>query len=264
MLPEPAPRPRPTSPAARARSSRSAGSGRPARAARQSFFKRRVAPHRRGDPGLPDQDQVDHPAGAEVQAAGHGGHDGGVGRRLRHHLGLPVRRRLRDPAAGPRDGPRDRAAARGHPRQRADVHPLPGRGDQRPLAGRQRGRRGARRPGRAGAGHDRSGRCAWSIWQATGHDYWRALAFTGFFLNLFNLLPVVPLDGGRAMAAMAPWMWFLGFLGMVALAIVFPNPIILIIVVFAGWETYRRWQLRRSGERRAAGLLPGQAARSRC
>ena len=49
------------------------------------------------------------------------------------------------------------------------------------------------------------------------------------------------------MAAMAPWMWFLGFLGMIALAIIFPNPIILIIVVFAGWETYKRWQLRRSG-----------------
>jgi Zn-dependent protease len=85
------------------------------------------------------------------------------------------------------------------------------------------------------------------IWHLTGHDFWRALAFTGFFLNLFNLLPVVPLDGGRAMAAMAPWMWFVGFLGMVALAIVFPNPIILIIVVFAGYETYRRWQMRRSG-----------------
>jgi Zn-dependent protease len=85
------------------------------------------------------------------------------------------------------------------------------------------------------------------IWHLTGHDFWRALAFTGFFLNLFNLLPVVPLDGGRAMAAMAPWMWFAGFLGMVALAILFPNPIILIIVVFAGYETYRRWQMRRSG-----------------
>jgi Zn-dependent protease len=85
------------------------------------------------------------------------------------------------------------------------------------------------------------------IWQITGHDFWRALGFTGFFLNLFNLLPVVPLDGGRAMAAMSPWMWFLGFGGIVVLAFVFPNPIIFIIAVFAGFETYRRWQARRKG-----------------
>jgi Zn-dependent protease len=85
------------------------------------------------------------------------------------------------------------------------------------------------------------------IWQATGNDLFRALAFTGFFLNLFNLLPVVPLDGGRAMAAMSPWMWFAGFAGLLALAFVFPNPIILIIVLFAGLETYRRIKQRRQG-----------------
>jgi Zn-dependent protease len=85
------------------------------------------------------------------------------------------------------------------------------------------------------------------VWHVTGSDLWRALAFTGFFLNLFNLLPVVPLDGGRAMAAMAPWMWFVGFAAMIPLAFVFPNPIILLILVFAGFETYKRWKLRRSG-----------------
>ena len=84
------------------------------------------------------------------------------------------------------------------------------------------------------------------IWHLTGNDLWRALAFTGFFLNLFNLLPVIPLDGGRAMAAMAPWMWFVGFAAMVPLAILFPNPIILLILVFAGYETYKRWKLRRT------------------
>src|SRR5947209_2949096 len=52
------------------------------------------------------------------------------------------------------------------------------------------------------------------VWHATGNDLWRALAFTGFFLNLFNLVPIVPLDGGRAMAAMAPAMWLAGFLVM--------------------------------------------------
>ncbi len=85
------------------------------------------------------------------------------------------------------------------------------------------------------------------VWQLTGSDVWRALAFTGFFLNLFNLLPVVPLDGGRAMAAMAPWMWFLGFAAMIPLAILFPNPIIFLIVLVAGYETYKRWKLRKTG-----------------
>jgi Zn-dependent protease len=85
------------------------------------------------------------------------------------------------------------------------------------------------------------------VWHATGSDLWRALAFTGFFLNLFNLLPVLPLDGGRAMAAMAPWMWLVGFAALVPLALVFPNPVIFIILLIAGFETYRRWQLRRAG-----------------
>jgi Zn-dependent protease len=72
-----------------------------------------------------------------------------------------------------------------------------------------------------------------------------ALGYIGFFLNLFNLLPVVPLDGGRAMAAMAPWMWFLGFGAMVALDFIAPNPILLIITLVAGFELYRRWERRR-------------------
>jgi Zn-dependent protease len=88
------------------------------------------------------------------------------------------------------------------------------------------------------------------VWHLTGNDFWRALAFTGFFLNLFNLLPVVPLDGGRAMAAMAPWMWFLGFAALVPLAFIFPNPIVFLIILIGGFETHKRWKLRRSGDLR--------------
>jgi Zn-dependent protease len=86
------------------------------------------------------------------------------------------------------------------------------------------------------------------IGEATGNDMWTALAFTGFFLNLFNLLPVVPLDGGRAMAAMAPWMWWAGFFAIVLLAFVYPNPIILLIALLAGFELWRRWKQRKSGD----------------
>jgi Zn-dependent protease len=84
------------------------------------------------------------------------------------------------------------------------------------------------------------------IGEATNSDLFRALAYIGFFLNLFNLLPVVPLDGGRAMAAMAPWMWFIGLGALIALLLVIPNPILLIIIVFAAIETWRRWQARKT------------------
>jgi Zn-dependent protease len=83
---------------------------------------------------------------------------------------------------------------------------------------------------------------------AQDSDFLRALAFTGFFLNLFNLAPVVPLDGGRAMAAMAPWMWFAGFAGLVVLAFVFPNPIMILILVVGGLATWQRWRQRKSGD----------------
>jgi Zn-dependent protease len=84
--------------------------------------------------------------------------------------------------------------------------------------------------------------------EATGSDLLKALAFTGFFLNLFNLLPVLPLDGGRAMAAMAPWMWFLGFAAMIGMAFLWPNPILLFIILLGGMETWRRWKQRKQGE----------------
>ena len=85
-----------------------------------------------------------------------------------------------------------------------------------------------------------------AIGEATNSDLFRALAYIGFFLNLFNLLPVVPLDGGRAMAAMAPWMWFVGFGALVAMMFVFPNFILLLIVLFGGMETWRRWKQRKT------------------
>jgi Zn-dependent protease len=81
-----------------------------------------------------------------------------------------------------------------------------------------------------------------------GGEFWLALAFTGFLLNLFNLLPIVPLDGGRAMAAMSPWMWWAGFAAVVVLAFTWPNPVIILIALFAGLELFRRWRGRRAGE----------------
>ena len=81
---------------------------------------------------------------------------------------------------------------------------------------------------------------------AAHSDFLEALGYTGMLLNLFNLLPVVPLDGGRAMAAMTPWMWLVGLGALIALDVVAPNPILLVVTIFAVYEIYRRWKARRS------------------
>jgi Zn-dependent protease len=96
------------------------------------------------------------------------------------------------------------------------------------------------------------------IWLATGNEFWQALAFTGMLINLFNLLPVLPLDGGRAMAALSPWVWIAGFGALIALTVLFPNPILLLILLFGGLETWRRFKQRNSPEGREYHRVPAR------
>jgi Zn-dependent protease len=94
------------------------------------------------------------------------------------------------------------------------------------------------------------------IWLATGSHFWQALAFVGFFLNLFNLLPILPLDGGRAMAALSPWVWLVGFAGLIAMVFFFPSPVVVLILLLGGMETWRRWKARNTPEGRAYHRIP--------
>ena len=94
------------------------------------------------------------------------------------------------------------------------------------------------------------------IWLATDNEFWQALAYVGFFLNLLNLLPVLPLDGGRAMAALSPWVWVVGYAGLVGLTFAFPNPILILVLIFGGLESWRRWKARNTPESRAYHDIP--------
>jgi Zn-dependent protease len=84
----------------------------------------------------------------------------------------------------------------------------------------------------------------WIAAEAADSELLMALAFVGFFLNLFNLIPIVPLDGGRAVGALHPAIWLLGLLMMIGLVVVSPNPILIIIVILGALELWRRWQER--------------------
>jgi Zn-dependent protease len=84
----------------------------------------------------------------------------------------------------------------------------------------------------------------WGVGEAIDSDLLVALSFTGFFLNLFNLAPISPLDGGRIVAAIHPGLWFVGLLVLVGLTIVAPNPILILILILGGLESWRRWKQR--------------------
>jgi Zn-dependent protease len=84
----------------------------------------------------------------------------------------------------------------------------------------------------------------WGVGLGMHSELLQALGFTGFFLNLFNLLPVVPLDGGRAVAAIHPALWLVGLAGLAALTLVMPNPILIIIVLLAAYDLLQRWRMR--------------------
>ncbi len=88
----------------------------------------------------------------------------------------------------------------------------------------------------------------WGVGEAIDSDLLVALAFTGFFLNLFNLAPLSPLDGGRIAGAIHPVLWIVGLALLLGLTIVAPNPILILILVLGGLESWRRWKQRRNPE----------------
>jgi len=69
---------------------------------------------------------------------------------------------------------------------------------------------------------------AWS----TGEPFWYALASTGFLINLFNLLPISPLDGGRIVGVISRWFWLVGYAIGIAMFVVTRHPLLFLILVF--------------------------------
>jgi Zn-dependent protease len=82
------------------------------------------------------------------------------------------------------------------------------------------------------------------LYQVTGEPFWALVIFLGAFLNLFNLLPVSPLDGGRIISVLSTKIWLVGLLILGAMVAISPSPI-LFIVLLVGLFTW--WNRAREG-----------------
>lgn len=69
-----------------------------------------------------------------------------------------------------------------------------------------------------------------------------AIAYAGLFLNLFNLLPVSPLDGGRITAIISPRVWLIGAPAMLAIVFYRPSPVLVIIAIMAFPQFLKAWK----------------------
>ncbi len=101
---------------------------------------------------------------------------------------------------------------------------------------------------------------------ATGNPMFGALAYTGFFLNLFNMMPVGFLDGGRIVTALSPWLWIVGFTILVLMTIgslaanpSSPSNFLLIIILIASLpRLFSLFRSKSDVERRYFEITPAQ------
>jgi Zn-dependent protease len=96
------------------------------------------------------------------------------------------------------------------------------------------------------------------IYVVTGNVLFAALAYTGFFLNLFNLAPVGMLDGGRIVTALSPWLWIVGIAVVTYLLVTQFNFIVLLIFITSLPRVFSLFRGRTAEEARYFEVTPAQ------
>ena len=76
----------------------------------------------------------------------------------------------------------------------------------------------------------------------SGEPLWMAIAYAGFFLNLFNLIPLSPFDGGRIVNVISPKLWLVGVPVLLGMFLWRPSPMLLVVALLAApqvWSVIR-------------------------
>ena len=90
------------------------------------------------------------------------------------------------------------------------------------------------------------------LYRTTDEPLFLALAYAGFFLNLFNLIPVSPFDGGRITAILSPRVWLLGAPILVGLFFWRPSPLLILMAVLAAPQLMKAWNFDPNAPENAA------------
>jgi len=78
-----------------------------------------------------------------------------------------------------------------------------------------------------------------------------ALSYSGFFLNLFNLIPLKPFDGGRVTAVISKKMWLIGAPLLTVMFFYHPSPMLILIALLAAPHVWHAMRGEETEEERA-------------
>jgi Zn-dependent protease len=98
----------------------------------------------------------------------------------------------------------------------------------------------------------------YAVYAATGNGLFGVLAYTGFFMNLFNLAPFGFLDGGRIVTVLSPWLWLVGLVIIGSMMFMHFNVVLLIIVIMSLPRLFSLFRKKSSEERRYFEVTPQQ------
>jgi Zn-dependent protease len=98
----------------------------------------------------------------------------------------------------------------------------------------------------------------YALFWPTENPLFLAVAYSGSFLNLFNLVPIGQLDGGRVATALSPWLWVVGLAIAVAMLFHHLNFLLVLIVIMSLPQVFSLFRKRSEVEKRYFEVAPAR------